>query len=102
MDLVSVRELYREKDKYVGKEITVGGWVRSNRDSKNFGFITLNDGTFFETLQVHIVDRGGHMDGLAAFVGAAVACQLPCSCWKVYIPLKLVELKDWGCQILVL
>ena len=32
MDLVSVRELYREKDKYVGKEITVGGWVRSNRD----------------------------------------------------------------------
>ena len=73
MDLVSVRELYREKDKYVGKEITVGGWVRSNRDSKNFGFITLNDGTFFVTLQVVYANKLANFPELAKInVGSAV------------------------------
>lgn len=73
MDLVSVRELYREKDKYVGKEITVGGWVRSNRDSKSFGFITLNDGTFFETLQVVYANKLANFPELAKInVGSAV------------------------------
>ena len=73
MDLVSVRELYREKDKYVGKEITVGGWVRSNRDSKNFWFITLNDGTFFETLQVVYANKLANFPELAKInVGSAV------------------------------
>ncbi len=52
MELVTVRELYREKEKYIGKKISVGGWVRSNRDSKTFGFVVINDGSFFETLQV--------------------------------------------------
>ena len=52
MDLVTVRELYRNRDAYLGKKVSVGGWVRSVRDSKAFGFIVLNDGTFFETLQI--------------------------------------------------
>jgi len=52
MELVTVRELYRNREQYLGKKVTVGGWVRSVRDSKAFGFIVLNDGTFFETLQV--------------------------------------------------
>ena len=49
---VTVKELYRNREEYIGKQITVGGWVRSIRDSKNFGFVILHDGTFFETLQV--------------------------------------------------
>ena len=52
MNLVTVRELYKNRDAYLDKEISVGGWVRSVRDSKTFGFIVVNDGTFFETLQV--------------------------------------------------
>ena len=52
MELVEVRELFRNREKYYDKKITVGGWVRTNRDSKNFGFIVLSDGTYFETLQV--------------------------------------------------
>lgn len=52
MELVSIKELYREKEKFIGKDITVGGWVRSIRDSKTFGFIVLNDGSFFEPLQI--------------------------------------------------
>ncbi|MDF2537536.1 MAG: asnS [Herbinix sp.] len=52
MDLVDIRELYRNKEQYIGKKVEVGGWVRSVRDSKTFGFIVLNDGTYFETLQI--------------------------------------------------
>ena len=48
MNLTDIKELYREKEKFIGKEVTIGGWVRSNRDSKNFGFLVINDGTFFE------------------------------------------------------
>ena len=46
MDLVTVRELYKNRDAYLGKEISIGGWVRSIRDSKAFGFIVVSDGTF--------------------------------------------------------
>ena len=51
MDLTDIRDLYRDREKYIGTEITVGGWIRSIRDSKTFGFIVVNDGTFFEPLQ---------------------------------------------------
>ena len=54
--LVTVKELFRETDKYLDQTISVGGWVRSIRGSKNFGFVILHDGTFFETLQVVIHD----------------------------------------------
>ncbi len=73
MDLVTVRELYRNREQYLGKKVTVGGWVRSVRDSKAFGFIVLNDGTFFETLQVVYHDT---MDNFAEVsklnVGSAI------------------------------
>ena len=52
MELITVREIFRDREKYLNKEIQVGGWVRSNRDSKAFGFLVLHDGTFFETLQI--------------------------------------------------
>ena len=51
MDLVTVRELYKNPEKFLDKEITVGGWIHSLRDSKAFGFIVISDGTYFETLQ---------------------------------------------------
>ena len=50
--LVTVREIFDDRDKYLGKELSIGGWVRSVRDSKSFGFIVINDGSCFETLQV--------------------------------------------------
>ena len=52
MDLISIRDIFKNKEQYMNKEITIGGWVRSNRDAKNFGFIVMNDGTFFEPLQI--------------------------------------------------
>lgn len=57
MELISIRELYKNADQYIGTKVTVGGWVRSVRDSKTFGFIVLNDGTFFETLQIVYHDK---------------------------------------------
>ncbi|MBD5466099.1 MAG: asparagine--tRNA ligase [Lachnospiraceae bacterium] len=52
MELISIKQLFRNKEEYIGKEVTVGGWLRSIRDSKTFGFLVINDGTFFEPLQV--------------------------------------------------
>ncbi|MCH5343521.1 MAG: asparagine--tRNA ligase [Acetatifactor sp.] len=52
MNLTDIKDLYRQKESFIDREVTVGGWVRSNRDSKNFGFLVINDGTFFEPLQV--------------------------------------------------
>ena len=42
MKLTTVKEIYREREKYLDQEITVGGWVRSVRDSKTFGFVVLH------------------------------------------------------------
>ena len=73
MDLVQIRELYRNREEYLGKEITVGGWVRSVRDSKTFGFVVLNDGTFFETLQIVYADKLDNFEEISKLnVGAAL------------------------------
>ncbi len=52
MDLTTVKSIYRDTAAYASKEVTVGGWIRTMRVSKNFGFIELNDGSFFKNLQV--------------------------------------------------
>ena len=56
MELIEIKSLFRNTKEYADKTITVGGWVRSNRASKNFGFLVINDGTFFEPLQVVYAD----------------------------------------------
>lgn len=73
MNLVSVRELFRNKSEYIGKTITVGGWLRSIRDSKAFGFMVMNDGTFFEPLQIVYHDTLSNFQELNKLnVGAAI------------------------------
>jgi asparaginyl-tRNA synthetase len=73
MNLTDIRELYRSREKYLGTEVTVGGWVRSNRDSKNFGFLVINDGTFFEPLQVVYGEKLSNFQELCKMnVGAAL------------------------------
>ena len=73
MNLTTVKEIYRNRDKYLDQEITVGGWVRSVRDSKTFGFIVLHDGTYFETLQVVYHDNMENFAQISKLnVGAAI------------------------------
>ena len=55
--LLTVRELYRKTAEYAGKTVKIGGWVRNRRASKNFGFIMLSDGTYFQPVQVVITDQ---------------------------------------------
>ena len=50
--LVTVREIFEDRDKYLDRELEIGGWVRSVRASKSFGFIVVNDGSYFDTIQV--------------------------------------------------
>ena len=73
MDLIELKKIFRDPAAYAGREISVGGWVRNRRDSKTFGFIMLNDGTFFESLQVVYEDG---MPGFAEIshinIGAAL------------------------------
>ena len=73
MELRNIKDLFREKESYAGKKVTVGGWVRSNRDSKTFGFLVVNDGSFFEPLQVVYSDQLADFAAIAKIgVGAAV------------------------------
>lgn len=57
MQDITVKEIFREADQHLGKELRVSGWVRTLRDSKAFAFIELNDGTFFRNLQIVLEDK---------------------------------------------
>ncbi|MBQ6639303.1 MAG: asparagine--tRNA ligase [Lachnospiraceae bacterium] len=71
--LVSIRDIFKNREEYLNKEISVGGWVRSNRDSKSFGFVVINDGTFFEPLQVVYHDSLSNFADITKInVGAAL------------------------------
>ena len=73
MDLLTIRELYKDQEKYLDQEITIGGWVRSIRDSKTFGFIVVNDGTYFQPLQVVYSDKLDNFAEISKMnVGAAI------------------------------
>ena len=52
MELITMRELFKNTAKYADQEIEIGGWVRNRRPSKQFGFIMLSDGTYFSPVQV--------------------------------------------------
>jgi len=52
MSKILIKSLYRDTKEYLGKSILVSGWVRTSRSSKDFGFIELNDGSFFKGLQI--------------------------------------------------
>ena len=69
-----VRSIYEDMDAFAGKEVTLGGWIRNIRDSKEFGFIDLNDGSCFKSIQV-VFERQkiNNYDEIAALnIGASV------------------------------
>lgn len=57
MKQITVKELYKDTNKFKDKKITIEAWVKTVRDSKTFGFIELNDGTFFKNVQVVFTDQ---------------------------------------------
>ncbi len=69
-----IRQIYSSPEAYGDKTVTVGGWVRNLRDSKAFGFIDLNDGSYFKSVQVvferEVIDNYDEIAGMN--VGAAL------------------------------
>ena len=57
MEKLTIKDLYRNTEKYIDQNITLEGWVRTVRDSKTFGFIELNDGSFFKNIQIVFTDK---------------------------------------------
>ena len=73
MKCITVKELYRNTESYLDKEITVAGWLRSNRGSKAFGFLVMGDGSCFQTLQIVYHDNMENFKEVSKLnVGAAV------------------------------
>jgi asparaginyl-tRNA synthetase len=52
MDKLTIKDIFKDRKSHFDKEVTIAGWIRSIRDAKAFGFIVLNDGTYFEPIQV--------------------------------------------------
>ena len=65
-----IKNLFKNIEKYEGKEIVVEGWVKTIRDSKTFGFIELNDGSFFKNIQIVFDNTLDNFDDI---------CKLPLS-----------------------
>lgn len=73
MKLTTVREIYKNHESFLEQEVTIGGWVRSNRDSKSFGFLSISDGSYFEQIQVVYHDAMKNFAEIAKTnVGAAL------------------------------
>lgn len=73
MELIQIKDLFREREQYVDTTVRIGGWIRSVRNSKTFGFMIVNDGTFFEPVQVVFEDKLSNFEQLSKLnVGSAV------------------------------
>jgi asparaginyl-tRNA synthetase len=76
MSSTTVRQLYRSTGEYLNKNIKVSGWVKTERTSKNFGFIELNDGSFFKNLQVVFEESLENFNDIAKLsVGSAISVE---------------------------
>ena len=75
--MLDIRELFRHAEKYADQTVEIGGWVRTIRDTKAFGFIECNDGTFFKNVQiVFAADTIANYKEVAKLgVGTAIACK---------------------------
>ena len=69
-----LKELYKDIDKYLDKEITLKGWIRSQRKQKEFGFIDFNDGTCFKSVQLFYDNNLESFEEIAKLhIGSAIS-----------------------------
>ena len=70
---MTIREIYKNSEQFLNKEVKLGGWIRSIRGSKHFGFLVLHDGTFFKPIQVVYEEKLENFQEISKMnVGAAV------------------------------
>jgi len=76
MSSIPIKQLYRNTEDYINKNIKVSGWVKTERTSKNFGFIELNDGSFFKNLQIVFEEGIENFNDVAKLsVGSAISAE---------------------------
>ncbi len=76
MSSIPIKQLYRSTEDYINKNIKVSGWVKTERTSKNFGFIELNDGSFFKNLQIVFEEDLENFNDIAKLsVGSAIIAE---------------------------
>ena len=70
---MTIREIYKNSEQFLNKEVKLGGWIRSIRGSKHFGFLVLHDGTFFKPIQFVYEEKLANFQEISKMnVGAAV------------------------------
>ena len=70
---MTIREIYKNSEQFLNKDVKLGGWIRSIRGSKHFGFLVLHDGTFFKPIQVVYEEKLANFQEISKMnVGAAV------------------------------
>ncbi len=67
MEKVTIKELFKNSEQYYGKQIMIQGWIRTLRDSKNFGFIEVNDGSYFKNIQVVFENNLNNFDDICKY-----------------------------------
>ena len=96
--MIDVRDLF--KNDYIGKEITVQGWIRNHRKQKDFGFIDFNDGTYFKNLQIVYDNSLDNFEDIQKLhVGSAISAHgliIKSEGAGQSIEMKLVDLKLEG------
>ena len=76
MEILTLKQLAQNFEKYGDKQVKVSGWVRTIRDSKNFAFIELNDGTYFKSTQIiAAADMENYKLAVSQNVGAGITVE---------------------------
>lgn len=73
MKVTEIKDIYKSPDEFSGKEIKICGWIRTIRSSKKFGFIEINDGTYFKNIQIVFED---HLSNYAQVAKSGIAAAL--------------------------
>ena len=70
---MSDREIFKNLDKYMGKEVVLEGWIKNHRKQKEFGFISFSDGTYFTPIQIVYDNKLSNFDDIQKYhIGAAI------------------------------
>ena len=90
----SIRELFHQPPTETLTDVSVSGWVRTVRDSKAFGFIELNDGTYFKNLQIVLEDgkTADFANALKVTLGSAIRAKA----WRIYWSWGGLDDIRWG------
>ena len=76
MEKTTVRKIFEAQEKYLDKDVQISGWIRTIRSSKSFGFIELNDGTFFKNIQIVFDENLGNFKEITRYqISSAITVQ---------------------------